>query len=486
MSPVVSVEKACAAAQLAAPVLARMSPSQRADLLVVLADALDEARDRLVPIAMTESHLPQLRLSGEVGRASGQLRLMAATIREGSYLGVVIDPADPTTTPPRPDLRRMQTPLGPVAVFAASNFPFAFSVLGNDTASALAAGCSVVVKPNPGHPQLSATVMAVAQQALSGAGAPSGMLTMIDTDVQAGIDLVNDDRINAVAFTGSQQGGLALAAIAAQRPRPVPFFGELGSINPIIVTAAALAERRDEIATGFIGSFTLGAGQFCTKPGVLIVPRDQELHDLLAAQLDEAAGQAMLTDAIQKAFVAGVNERMNIDAVEVIHVGHTDPDTREVTPTLLSVSASHVSDHPALLDECFGPMAMLVEYDTDDQLAQLLDELPGVLAAGVQAQGDEPQLPRLLDRLASLAGRVLFNEWPTGVAVTWAMQHGGPFPASTRPDTTSVGSFAIDRFLRPVAWQSIPDALLPVALQEANPWKLPRRVDSFRSGDDGG
>lgn len=486
MSPIVSVDTACAAALEAADAMASMQPSTRAQLLRAIADALDAHSGDLVPIAMQESRLPQARLAGEVGRASGQLRLMAKTIEEGSYLGIVIDRADSTLTPPRPDLRRMQVPVGPVAVFAASNFPFAFSVLGNDTASALASGCPVVVKPNPGHPLLSEALMSLAQRALGAAGAPAGILTMVDTSLQAGIDLVNDDRIEAVAFTGSQRGGLALASIAAARPRPIPFFGELGSINPIVVTAEALADRTPQIAEGFIGSFTLGAGQFCTKPGLLIAPVDSGLRAALTQGLVDAPDQAMLTDAIRAAYEAGVTQRQSIAAVEVIHAGHVDPQTHQVTPTLLAVSAAEIASHPELLDECFGPTALLVEYADAAELHSLLDSLPGVLAAGVQARGDEAMLPSVLKKLGSKTGRVIFNEWPTGVSVTWAMQHGGPFPASTRPETTSVGSFAIDRFLRPVTWQAMPDSLLPPALREDNPWHLPRRVDPGSGSHDGG
>ncbi len=261
---ITTVEAACAKARSAAEWCAATDLPTRASLLEAIADAVDSNADHLVPIAMTESRLGEERLRGEVGRTTGQLRLMAKVVRDGAFLGVVIDHADPALTPPRPDLRRMNIPLGPVAVFAASNFPFAFSTLGGDTASALAAGCPVVVKPNPGHPRLSDAIMAIAQDALAAAGAPEGVLGLVDDGLQTGIDLVADDRIEAVAFTGSQRGGLALAQLAAERPRPIPFFGELGSVNPMFVTETYLSGREAEIAAGFVGSFTLGAGQFCT------------------------------------------------------------------------------------------------------------------------------------------------------------------------------------------------------------------------------
>lgn len=477
MSTVQTVEDACAAAASAAPWLAATDLRTRAALLRAIADAIDAAGPDLVPIAAQESRLGIDRLTGEVGRTTGQLRLMAEVVLEGSFLGVVIDHARPDLTPPRPDLRRVIQPLGPVAVFGASNFPFAFSVLGGDTASALAAGCPVVVKPNPGHPRLSDAVMSVAQQALRSAGAPDGVLTLVDDSVQTGIDLVRDERIEAAAFTGSPRGGFALAEIAASRPRPIPFFGELGSINPMLVTAAAVRERAAEIATGFVGSFTLGAGQFCTKPGLLVAPRSAELRTALVAASGDVPGQAMLTDAIRDTFLSGLAHRLDVADVEVLHSGGWDAETDTVTPTLLAVSLAAVLAEPDLLEECFGPTSLLVEYDDEAEMLALIGALPGLLAAGVQGVGDEPIVPALLAGLAERAGRVLWNGWPTGVAVTWSMQHGGPHPATTAPATTSVGATAVERFGRPVVWQNLPADLLPPAVRDDNPWGIPRRVD---------
>lgn len=474
---VTSVEVACAQAVAAAEWFAATDLPTRAALLEAIADAVDARADDLVPLAISESRLGEERLRGEVGRTTGQLRLMAKVVRDGAFLGVVIDHADPSLTPPRPDLRRMNIPLGPVAVFAASNFPFAFSTLGGDTASALAAGCPVVVKPNPGHPRLSDAIMAIAQDALAAAGAPDGVLGLVDDQVQTGIDLVNHDAIEAVAFTGSQRGGLALARLAAERPRPIPFFGELGSINPMFVTGSYLAGREAELAAGFVGSFTLGAGQFCTKPGLLIAPRDESLRAALIEAVGGAPGQRMLTDAIRDMFLAGVDARVRIDDVEVLHAGGWDEDADAVRPTLMAVPASAILAHPHLLEECFGPMSLLVEYDDDAQMLAIADALPGLLAAGVHASGDEPVLAELLPRITARAGRVLWGGWPTGVAVTWSMQHGGPFPATTRPESTSVGAAAVDRFSRPVTFQSLPEAWQPPAVRESNPWGIPRRVD---------
>lgn len=477
MSTVMTVNEACAAAKSAEQWFADTDLETRARLLEAIADAVDAARDALVPIAVEESRLGVDRLTGEVGRTSGQLRLMAQVVRDGAFLGVVLDKANIDVTPPRPDLRRMNVSLGPVAVFAASNFPFAFSTLGGDTASALAAGCPVVVKPNPGHPRLSDAIMAVAQEALADAGAPRGVLTMVSHELQDGTDLVNDDRIEAVGFTGSQRGGLALAKLAAERPRPIPFYGELGSINPVFVTPEAAAEHGASIAAGWVGSFTLGAGQFCTKPGLLIAPRDHVMRAEAVAAVGGVPAQGMLTRAIRDAFLHGVSERIDLATIEVLHGGGWDAETDTVHPTLFAVPASEVIATPELLEECFGPVSILVEYDDPKQMLELADVMPGLLAAGVHGLADEPILAELMPRLVGHAGRVLWNGWPTGVAVTWSMHHGGPFPATTAPATTSVGASAVDRFLRPVVWQGMPNQLLPVALRDGNPWVIPRRVD---------
>jgi NADP-dependent aldehyde dehydrogenase len=477
MSTVITVDEACAAAKSAEQWLADTDLPTRARLLEAIADAVDAARDDLVPLGVEESRLGVDRLTGEVGRTTGQLRLMAQVVRDGAFLGVVLDKALPEATPPRPDLRRMNIPLGPVAVFAASNFPFAFSTLGGDTAGAVAAGCPVVVKPNPGHPRLSDAIMAIAQQALADAGAPRGVLTLVSHDVQTGIDLVNDDRIEAVAFTGSQRGGLALARIAADRPRPIPFYGELGSINPMFVTAEAAAARGASIAEGWVGSFTLGAGQFCTKPGLLVAPRDEAIRATAVAAVGGVPAQGMLTQAIRDAFLHGVSERIDLTSIDVLHGGGWEAETDTVLPTLFAVPIEEVIANPELLEECFGPMSLLVEYDDPKQMLALADVMPGLLAAGVHGEGNEAILGELMPRLVAHAGRVLWNGWPTGVAVTWSMQHGGPYPATTAAATTSVGAAAVDRFQRPVTWQGMPQQVLPVPLRDGNPWKLPRRVD---------
>lgn len=470
------VDSACAGAAQARDWLAATSPQARAGLLTALADAVDAAADELVPIAQQETCLPLDRLRGEVTRTSGQLRLFADVVREGSCLEVVLDGARPDLTPPRPDLRRWLVPLGPVAVFTASNFPFAFSTLGNDTASALAAGCPVVVKTHPGHPRLTAATLEVARRALDGL-TPVPVLSAVGPELETGVRLVRDERIEAVGFTGSVRGGLALQRIAQERPRPIPFYGELGSINPVFVTRSAASARGEQVARGFVGSYTLGTGQFCTKPGLLLAPRGSGLREAVVAAAAQVGGQAMLNPAIRSGFLSGLEHRLGLAGIEVLLPGGFDQVSGSVAPSLVAVPAAALAAEPDLLEECFGPTSLLVEYDDDAELLDVARRLPGVLTATVAAEGGEPVLADLVPLLVARAGRVLWNGWPTGVAVTWSMQHGGPFPATTNALHTSVGATAVRRFVRPVTWQGWPQELLPEGLRDDNPWRLPRRVD---------
>lgn len=452
------------------------SPSQRAGAIRAVADALDAAVDELVPLADEESHLGTGRLTGELGRTTFQLRLFAEVLDDGGYLDATLDSPDPDWPPgPRADLRRMLTPLGPVVVFAASNFPFAFSVAGGDTASALAAGCPVLLKAHPGHLRLSLRTAEIVGAALAAAGAPQGTFAAFTGDAN-GRAVLGDPRITAGAFTGSLAGGRALFDIACARPAPIPFYGELGSLNPVFVTPDALAARRDAILAGYIGSVTLGAGQFCTKPGLLAVPEGSGVADDLAAALPAVSAAPLLNDRIA-ARHAEVREQLATRAGVQVLVPGGGPDTSPA-PALLSVSAEQLlADGDRLLVECFGPTSLVVGYRDLDQLLAVADTLDGQLTATVHAEGTEPGLGELLRRLQDRVGRLVWNGWPTGVAVSWAMQHGGPYPATTAPTTTSVGTAAITRFLRPVTYQSVPDALLPPTLKDGNPLRLPRRVD---------
>jgi NADP-dependent aldehyde dehydrogenase len=476
------VDQLARTAARAAPELAAMPLVRRAELLRAVATALEAARAELVPLADAETGLGEGRLTGELTRTTVQLEMFADLVEEGSFLEVVIDHADAGARPtPRPDLRRMLVPIGPVAVFAAGNFPFAFSVAGGDTASALAAGCPVVVKAHPGHPGLSVRTGAILADAL-----PDGVFGIVH-GLQAGRDLVLNEAIAAVGFTGSPAGGRDLMNLTAARPEPIPFYAEMGSLNPTVVTPAAVDARGEEIVRGFVGSYTMGSGQFCTKPGLLLLPSGHGLADALARESAAATLGPLLSARIRDAYRVGVGELLARPGVRPLtaHSASTvDPQGYGVASMLVALDAGQLLEGSAPpLQECFGPAAVVVEYGSPDELAALVETLPGSLTATLHAQPDvEPELAReLLDRLSHRAGRVIFDGWPTGVAVAWAQHHGGPWPA-TNSAHTSVGLTAVRRFQRPVAYQNVPDALLPEALREANPVGLIRRVDGVSTG----
>ncbi|MER7011610.1 aldehyde dehydrogenase (NADP(+)) [Saccharopolyspora sp. NPDC000359] len=465
------------AAAEAAPVWANTDRATRSRALDAIADALDAAAPVLVPTAQRETHLAEGRLTGELKRTTFQLRLFAEAVREGGYLDARIDRADPEWPmgAPRPDLRRWQVPVGPVVVFAASNFPFAFRVAGGDTASALAAGCPVVLKAHPGHPDLSATTGAVVRAALARGGFPPGVFDLVWGD-EAGRAALSHPLVKAGAFTGSITGGRALFDIASSRPEPIPFFGELGSVNPVFVTRAADAARGAEIAAEFVSSFTLGAGQFCTKPGVLLVPDSAAVTDALrAAELTQSA--PLLNDRIAAGHRATREALSSKPGVEVLRAGAT-PEGDAPTPTLLSTDVTTLlADLDGLLTECFGPTSLVVTYDEEQDLVRVAEALDGQLTATLVAEETDVVAADLARALVGKAGRLLWNQWPTGVSVTHAQQHGGPYPATTAPATTSVGTAAITRFLRPVAYQNFPQHLLPDELSDTPTAPVPRRVD---------
>ncbi|GAA4682399.1 aldehyde dehydrogenase (NADP(+)) [Frondihabitans cladoniiphilus] len=451
------------------------SDEDRARWLESVAARLDLHADELVPLADAETHLGTPRLTGELARTTAQLRLFAAVLREGSFLEATIDHANPDAIPAHGDLRRLLVPLGPVAVFAASNFPFAFSVAGGDTASAFAVGCPVVVKAHPGHPRLSQRVAALVTESLADAGAPEGLFGLIE-GVDAGIALVEHPAIRAAGFTGSVAGGRALFDRAAGRPSPIPFYGELGSVNPVVVTAAAAEARGTELAQGLAASFTQGAGQFCTKPGVVFVPSGVGFEDAVVAAVPDLAA-TLLTPAIRAGFGRGLAALAAESGVTVLAGDAAqDTDVVEAGPVVLATDVAAAVAHPAaLLEECFGPVTLLVRYDTPEELLRGVRAVPGSLTATLHAQPDE-DLADLVAALRDRAGRLLFAGWPTGVAVTWSQHHGGPYPSTTSIHT-SVGSTAARRFQRPVAYQDAPAALLPAALRDDNPLGIVRRVD---------
>jgi NADP-dependent aldehyde dehydrogenase len=470
------------AAARAVPVLGALDPAARAAMLRAVAQALEGAREELVALADAETGLGSARLGGELTRTRVQLDMFADAVVEGSVLDVIIDHADPAAVPaPRPDLRRMMVPLGPIAVFAASNFPFAFSVAGGDTASALAAGCPVVVKAHPGHPGLSARTADIVEAAVRSAGAPAGTFAVVH-GVDAGRALVGHPAIAAVGFTGSLAGGRALLELANAREIPIPFYGEFGSLNPTVVTPGAVARRGPDIAAGFVASFTLGSGQFCTKPGLLFLPAGHGLTDALVTQTAAVQLGPLLGGRIRDGFTRTAQALAGVPGVRSLVDADSTVDSRgyRTSPVLLAVSATDlIAQGETLLEECFGPAAVVVEYTSPQELAAALDAVPDSLTTSLHADPDsEADLIRvLLNRFAARSGRVIFDGWPTGVAVTWAQHHGGGWPATSSPLHTSVGVNAIRRFQRPVAYQNVPDQLLPEALREANPLNLPRRVD---------
>ncbi|MEU6401966.1 aldehyde dehydrogenase (NADP(+)) [Streptomyces sp. NPDC046985] len=456
----------------------------RAAFLRAAADRLEADRDRLVETADAESALGPPRLTGELARTCYQLRAFADVVDEGAFLDVVIDHPDDSAVPPVPDLRRYKVPLGVVAVYSASNFPFAFSVAGGDTASALAAGCPVVVKAHPDHPELSERVAGAVRRAAADHGVPEGVLGLVH-GFAAGVELVEHPLVAAAGFTGSVRGGRALFDAAAARPAPIPFHGELGSLNPVVVTEEAARERGEAIGAGLAGSMTLGAGQFCVKPGLVLVPSGPAgdgLVDALADAVGAAAPGVLLDLRMRDAFLAGAAERAALPDVES-PLAPGAGEERAVRAGFLTVPAKRLTGegaHDLLLEECFGPVTVVARYTGEDEVTAVLSRLPGNLTATAHlSEGEaagEGGGAALLAALTPLAGRVVVDGWPTGVAVAPAQHHGGPYPATTST-STSVGGTAIERWMRPVAYQNAPEALLPPELRDDNPLGLPRRYD---------
>jgi len=453
-----------------------LAPRERAPWLEAVAAALEGHADELVGLGRQETHLDEARLRFELKRSVFQLRLFISETVKGEHLDATIDHSDPSWgMGPRPDIRRVNTPLGVVGVFGASNFPFAFSVMGGDSASALAAGCAVVHKVHEGHLQLGLRTGAIVEAALEAAGAPGGLFSTI-TGRQAAEVLVDHPLVKAIGFTGSTAGGRALFDRASRRPVPIPFYGELGSINPVFVSEKAWATRREEILAGYAGSFTMGMGQFCTKPGLLFAPVQdtEEAAALLQRELQGRQGAPLLSPKLRQGFDQALEAVRSMPGVEVLVPGDQAEAPR---PTVLLTTAEAVRQRPELLEqEMFGPATLVIRYEPGTDLAALAALLEGQLTATVQAEPDE-DLAGLLAVLRERAGRLLWNAWPTGVTVSYAQHHGGPYPATTSANTTSVGTAAIGRFMRPVAYDSFPPSQLPAPLQDENPWGIIRRVD---------
>ncbi|TSD86103.1 aldehyde dehydrogenase (NADP(+)) [Mycobacterium sp. KBS0706] len=458
---------------------------ERAGFLEAIARNILELGDTLVERAMAETGLPRPRIEGERARTVGQLRLFAQVVRSGEWLDLRADPAQPERTPlPRADLRLRQIPLGPVAVFGASNFPLAFSVAGGDTASALAAGCPVVVKGHPAHPGTSELVGRAIQAAASECGMPEGVFSLLPGAVETGTALVKHPHIKAVGFTGSRGGGLALVAAAAQRPEPIPVYAEMSSVNPVFLLPAALGARAEGIAAGFVDSLTLGAGQFCTNPGLIIALEGTGLDRFLAAAgaaLATREPAPMLTEGIHNAYAAGVQALETNPAVRAVARGACGSGVNRSPGALFSTDAPSFGADERLAHEVFGAAALVVRCRTIEEMASVAERLEGQLTATLHLERADTELARqLIPVLERKAGRILANGWPTGVEVGHAMVHGGPFPATSDSRTTSVGTLAIRRFLRPVCYQDLPQELLPPELQQEGLSRLPHLFDGTR------
>jgi NADP-dependent aldehyde dehydrogenase len=476
------LERACTLAAAAFDEYRETSIEARAKFLERVAERILGVGDALIERAMQESGLPRPRLEGERMRTVNQIRLFAAVVREGSWLEVRIDPAMPERKPlPRSDLRVRNIPLGPVAIFGASNFPLAFSVAGGDTASALAAGCPVVVKAHPAHPGTSELVGRAIQAAVADCGLPEGVFSLLyGAGNWLGEALVADPRIKAVGFTGSRVGGLALMKVANARPEPIPFYAEMSSVNPVLVLPGAMKNRGEQIAKAFVASLTTGAGQLCTNPGLLLGQEGAVLDQFagkVAENLGPCAPATMLTPGIHAAYTKGVERIAKHPNVKTIARGQPATAPHAGQSAFFSTDAkSFMADH-ALREEVFGSSSVLIRCPDVETMKQIVEDLEGQLTVTLQMDPEDTEYARaLLPALERKAGRLLVNGFPTGVEVTHAMVHGGPFPATSDGRTTSVGSLAIYRFLRPVCYQDFPAALLPHALRD-DTMGIPRRVD---------
>ncbi len=463
------VDRACAAAEEAFWSYGHASREERAGFLDAIADEIEARGAQITGIGTRETGLPEARLEGERGRTTGQLRLFASHIRAGTHLDRRHDAALPDRQPlPRPDIRMIQRPIGPVAVFGASNFPLAFSTAGGDTAAALAAGCPIVVKGHSAHPGTAEIVAEAIHAAIGACGVHPGVFSLIQGGRRdVGQALVQHPLIRAVGFTGSLRGGRALFDLCAQRPEPIPFFGELGSVNPMFLLPAAAKARGRQIGESWAGSLTMGAGQFCTNPGIAVVPEGADgdaFVQAAAVALKGVGPQCMLTEGIAAAYRDGKQRFESRNAVRAVMV--TDSEGRNASPNLYETDAANYLQDHALGEEVFGPLGLVVRVSGANEMERLARGFDGQLTATLHLdEGDTELAKRLMPVLERKAGRVLANGFPTGVEVADAMVHGGPYPASTNFGATSVGTLAIRRFLRPVCYQNIPDTLLPEDLQ---------------------
>jgi NADP-dependent aldehyde dehydrogenase len=456
----------------------------RAIFLRLIGEEIMNLGDELVQTCVKETNLPEERIVGERGRTVDQLNKFADLIDEGSWLEATIDTGNPHRQPaPKPDLRRILVPLGPVVVFGAGNFPLAFSVAGGDTASALAGGNTVIVKAHPAHPKTGELVAQAIRSAIFKSKLPEGIFGFIqDSGYESGQLLVKHKFTKAVAFTGSFTGGMALVEIASKREEPIPVFAEMGSTNPVIIFKEALKINFSAIAAKLVASVNLGAGQFCTNPGLIITTKTEGFDDFireLSLQVNNASGAKMFSEGVMRNYIINSEKIFSHSEVNLIGKGKSGPVSDNVPPAIGLVSASDFINRPSLHEEVFGPFSLVVACDSDIQLLEVLETLKGQLTATIHALENELEKHKeMIDTLLDKCGRLLLNGVPTGVEVSSAMQHGGPFPASSDARFTSVGTSAIKRFVRPVCYQDFPQTFLPKELQDSNPLKIWRQINN--------
>ncbi len=473
------VDLAANAANEVAQQFRRTSPSDRAQLLRTIAQCLESERQAIVERAHLESALPLARLNGELSRTTGQLNLFANVVEGGLWQTAIFDTADPTREPlPKPDIRRQNIALGPVAVFGASNFPLAFSTAGGDTASALAAGCPVIVKGHPAHPGTSDIVANCISAALDKLAMPQSIFTLLQgTSLQLGQAVVTHPLIKAVGFTGSIHGGRALFDLACQRSEPIPFYGELGASNPVFILANRMRQNTQSLADEYLMSMNMGCGQFCTKPAVVFVSKSDETELFLSRVrqgIENQPEQTMLTAGIKHNYIQQTERRASEAGLKQTRAA----SSQAVAAMIFETTSEQWRSNPQWQEEIFGPQSIIVICDDDQEMITLGQALAGSLTATLQAEPEDyPIAGQLIPHLEEIAGRIVFNAWPTGVEVSYAMVHGGPYPASTMSASTSVGAEAITRWLRPVAYQALPDGLLPDALKTTNPLKVRQTID---------
>ncbi|TVR20702.1 MAG: aldehyde dehydrogenase (NADP(+)) [Anaerolineaceae bacterium] len=479
------IERCVTAAQSAYAITRHMPAAQLADFLDQVVEEIMALGDELLQITDEETALGIPRLTGERARTTGQLTQFAGLLREGAYVEAIIDTAQPDRQPaPRPSIRRMLQPIGPVAVFSASNFPYAFATAGGDTASAWAAGCPVIVKGHPAHPMTSEYFAHAINRAIEKTGFPAGFFSLIQgSSVAVGQTLITNPGIAAVGFTGSLTAGRAIYDAAAARPTPIPVYAEMGSVNPVVILPGALAARSADLVEGLVGSVTMGTGQFCTNPGIVFMMDDDATAgfiDGVVEKMRETQPGVLLNPQIQQGLSKAVSATAARQGVENLLGGHElDTPACGYAHTVLKTRSDFFRADHALHQEHFGPVTLFVLCESADDLLLTLNALEGNLTATIHAETDEIEAAgALLGILREKVGRLIWNGFPTGVEVVYAMQHGGPYPATTAPATTSVGMTAIKRFMRPVAYQNMPDALLPDALKDANPLGIWRTVDN--------